>query len=279
MVQAPAGSIGKLRVGKVFGDTNAAFGQAFGTIWLVALIFIAPVALLFLIAGLLGSGIAFVFLLLGSLGLVVAQLWITAASIRVVQDVRDDGKVDGTVGEIIGSVASRLLPLFGLAIVLYFLISIGLFFLVIPGIILTILWSVAVQALIIEEAGVFGSMSRSQQLTSGNMWRVFSVYLVVYAAYAVFVLIFFLLSQLTPILGALFVIAFFLVAFPYLAILATMLYYDLREAHGDQGGALPVAPGAVIPAAPGATAPAVGSGSADTEVAESLSTPPPPPPA
>lgn len=50
---------------------------------------------------------------------------------------------------------------------------------------LYIFWSVSVAALVEEDAGVFGSLSRSAQLTRGARWRILGLMLIVAAAWAI----------------------------------------------------------------------------------------------
>ena len=65
-----------------------------------------------------------------------------------------------------------VLPLIGLAIIQTFGVMIGLVLLVIPGIILAIMWSVALPALVEERRGVFASLGRSSELTKGSRWAI-----------------------------------------------------------------------------------------------------------
>lgn len=72
-----------------------------------------------------------------------------------------------------------LLPMIGLATVTGICIAIGWLLLIVPGIIVFIMFLVAVPAMVEERRGVFGSMSRSRELTRGSRWRIF-VMLVMY---------------------------------------------------------------------------------------------------
>ena len=65
-------------------------------------------------------------------------------------------------------------------------ISIGLVLLVIPGLILMCLWSVTIQACVVEKLGPLASMGRSAQLTKGYRLPIFGLLLIVGVASAVF---------------------------------------------------------------------------------------------
>ena len=71
-----------------------------------------------------------------------------------------------------------VLPLFGLAILLQIAIGFGLILLIVPGVIFAIKWSVSTPALVIEDTGVFGSASRSADLTKGFRWEIFLLFLI-----------------------------------------------------------------------------------------------------
>lgn len=66
-----------------------------------------------------------------------------------------------------------LLPMIGLTIVSSFLIGFGFLLLIVPGIILYIMFIVAVPCLVEERGGVFRSMSRSRELTRGSRLAIF----------------------------------------------------------------------------------------------------------
>lgn len=81
-------------------------------------------------------------------------------------------------GECINRAISKLLPLIGLGIVVAIGISIGLVLLVIPGVILYLMWMVAVPAMVVENLDVFGALSRSAVLTSGSRLKLLALVIV-----------------------------------------------------------------------------------------------------
>jgi len=74
---------------------------------------------------------------------------------------------------------SLILPLIGLAIVSGLGYALGFALLLVPGIILLVVWSVAVPALVEERGGIMGSLARSRELTKGARWRIFATLIVV----------------------------------------------------------------------------------------------------
>jgi hypothetical protein len=59
--------------------------------------------------------------------------------------------------------------------------GLGMIALIVPGVLLLIMWSVAVPVKVLEHRGVFDSMSRSMDLTKGSWGRIFVVGLLILA--------------------------------------------------------------------------------------------------
>ncbi|HWT51919.1 MAG TPA: YciC family protein [Caulobacter sp.] len=81
-------------------------------------------------------------------------------------------------GEAVGVGARFGLPLFGLAIVSTLGLILGFTLLFVPGLILCVMWSVAVPALVMEKRGVLASLQRSRDLTRGHRWSIFGLLMV-----------------------------------------------------------------------------------------------------
>lgn len=87
-----------------------------------------------------------------------------------------------------GSLAAALrliLPMIGLSIVSSVAIGLGMLLLIVPGVILYVMWIVAVPVLIEEQAGVIGSLGRSADLTKGSRWRIFALLLLFAIAWVI----------------------------------------------------------------------------------------------
>jgi hypothetical protein len=82
------------------------------------------------------------------------------------------------IAEILRLGLSRLVTVFATAMLSGLAIVVGICALVIPGLILMTRFWVAVPVAAIEAPGAAASMRRSEELTEGNRWRIFSVALV-----------------------------------------------------------------------------------------------------
>ncbi len=223
-MSSESGSAGHLDIGGVFEATTEIYKKVFGTVWIVALVLLIPAAIIVAILGndgILGA--------LGSLVQLVATAWLLGSIIRIVQDVEEDGRVDWSVGEILGSVTGRLFWIIVLQIVVSILVGIGLIFFIIPGVILALMWSVSMPSLVVENKGVFDSMSRSSDLTKDNRMRILGVVLVVIAIYIAILIIGGLLTAAVPVVGIIALVVVGVLAYPYVAIISAVLYYRLRE--------------------------------------------------
>jgi len=72
----------------------------------------------------------------------------------------------------------RLGTAIGVAIVAAIGVAAGMVLLIVPGVILAVMWAVAVPAAVVERAGVIESLSRSTALTRERRWRVLGAILV-----------------------------------------------------------------------------------------------------
>jgi len=74
------------------------------------------------------------------------------------------------------------LPLLGLGIVLGFAVACGLVLLIVPGLMILTAWCVTVPTYVIEQTSFFGAFGRSADLTRGNRWRIFALFVVYFVA-------------------------------------------------------------------------------------------------
>lgn len=228
-----SGTGSHLDIGGVFEATGEIYKKAFGTFWIVALVLLIPAAILEAILGTDGVGG-----LLAAIVRIVATAWLAGAVIRIVQDVQNDGQVDYTVGELLGSIWPRLLAIIALEIVVGIIVGVGLLLLIVPGIILALILAVSLPALVVEDKGVFDSMSRSAELTKDNRMRILGVgLLLIVILFGIGVLVA-LLAAITPLLGALVGLILGVLLYPYTSMLAAVLYYRLVEL--KEGGVVAV---------------------------------------
>lgn len=74
-------------------------------------------------------------------------------------------------------VKKHLLGVIGLSLVVGFAVGFACLGLIVPGLILLVMWSLAVQAKVLEDKGVFEAMTRSSDLTRGRRWRIFVIWI------------------------------------------------------------------------------------------------------
>ncbi len=79
---------------------------------------------------------------------------------------------------------ARLLPALGLMILSVLGIYGGFILLLVPGCILLAMWSVCFPVLLGEDTGVIEAFGRSCALTKGYRWKIFLLFLVIFAVYA-----------------------------------------------------------------------------------------------
>jgi len=83
-----------------------------------------------------------------------------------------------SLGSCLSTAFKVLLPLIGLSIVSTFGVVLGMVLLIVPGVILALGWAVAVPVRVVERTGVFDSLGRSWQLTSGYKGTLFLLFLI-----------------------------------------------------------------------------------------------------
>jgi hypothetical protein len=74
---------------------------------------------------------------------------------------------------------AMLLPMIGLGLLQGLGLTLGFILQIVPGIILTVMWSVVVPVYVQERPGVIESFSRSAELTSGERWKIFALLILV----------------------------------------------------------------------------------------------------
>jgi hypothetical protein len=120
--------------------------------------------------------------------------------------------------------------MFVAAVITGFLGTIGMFFLILPGLYLFGRFFATSQAILLENAGLFGAIGRSWRLTKGQVRHVInSMGLAVLLLYAILIGAN-LLGQLIPsnIVRMLIATIASCLAYPMVGIVATLLYYDIR---------------------------------------------------
>jgi hypothetical protein len=123
------------------------------------------------------SGSSFLFVAFGTVlylvGLYILQGVVVKAAVNGFHD------KSTSFGDAFNVGIQMFLPLLGLGIVAGLGMVLGYALLIVPGVILTVLWSVAAPAVVVEKRGIMESLQRSRDLTRGYRWPVFGL-LVIY---------------------------------------------------------------------------------------------------
>jgi len=114
---------------------------------------------------------------IGALLFLLAQTLCNAALIKSVSEAYLGNDV--SVAQAYRAVLPRLLSIIGAAILVAIVIGVGLLLLVIPGIIFALWYTLTTQVIVVESKRATSGMSRSKALVSGNLGKVFGLWLVV----------------------------------------------------------------------------------------------------
>jgi len=160
---------------------------------------------------------------------------VQASLITAVQDVRD-GRADLDLSQTVRAAAPYILPVIGASILAGIGVTIGFVLLIVPGFILLTYWCLIVPFIVLGRSGVLECFGNSWRTVRGYAWRVFGTYvLVVLILIGVSIALGFALLVL-PLWWRNFVsniVSGTLIA-PFLALVATLIYYRLTAAHNDQ---------------------------------------------
>ena len=153
-------------------------------------------------------------------------------------------KGQASLGASIGFAFAKLLSIWALSLIVGIIVVIGFIALIVPGIILAIMFSLALPVLLIENKGVTESMGRSRQLVSHKWGKTFGTFLVLGIIIIIASLIF---SAITAPLGIILgpitngiLSAFYQPLFP---ILMVVYYYsNLARTATPPPGQMPMGP-------------------------------------
>lgn len=104
-------------------------------------------------------------------------------------------------GACVTSAIGKLFPLIGLGIVMAIALTFGFLLFIIPGVILYLMWMVAVPVMMVENLSVFDSLSRSSRLTSGSRWKLLGLIVVFFVFSMIIGIPFGMLSVISPMVS------------------------------------------------------------------------------
>ncbi|WP_374470646.1 glycerophosphoryl diester phosphodiesterase membrane domain-containing protein [Phenylobacterium sp.] len=193
----------KLEIGRVIQETFAVLGRNFATFFVLALILTGlPTA----IVGVLQMEAA-------RANTVAGWSWflVTGLISGVMAMVLQGALIFGTINDLNGrrvSVSDSLtiglrnfLGLFAVSLLYGLAVGFGTLLLIVPGIMIAVAWCAAVPALIAERIGIMDTFGRSAQLTRGNRWRIFGLFLVYVLVFIAITMVVGLVAGVAGVIG------------------------------------------------------------------------------
>jgi hypothetical protein len=193
-------------------------------IYLITAVLVALLSLAGIAGALIGAIISF-----------AATYVVQASLIKAVQDVRD-GRVDLDLSQTVRAAGPYILPVIGASILAGIGVTIGFILLIVPGFILLTYWCLIVPFIVLGGSGVLGSFGNSWRTVRGYAWRVFGTYVLVFLILIAFAIVLGFILILLPLWLRTFVnnlVTGTLIS-PFLALVATLIYYRLTAAHVGQ---------------------------------------------
>ena len=200
----------KLDIGQVIGGTFQVIGRNIVSFTILGLILsglptglIAIAQAQWVVSSGIGTGnVTFDTAYFTNLGLGALAAIITSAILQgalIFATVQDMNGQKPRVGEALATGLRNFLPLLIVSILFGLAWVFGIILLIVPGVMIACAWCCAVPALVADRTGIFESFSRSAELTRGNRWRIFGL----------FVLLVIILWVLGMVFGAISVAAVF----------------------------------------------------------------------
>jgi hypothetical protein len=187
MTDTTATAEGKLDIARVISGTFQVIGRNIVTFGVLSLVLSGiPTAIVaFLQAANIEPNAAFAlrpgyFQAMGYSGLAALITGAILQGALVYGTVQDMNGQRASIADCLATGLRAFLPLIGLSILLAIAVVFGLVLLIVPGIMMMCAWCVAAPSLVADRTGVFGAFSRSAELTRGNRWRIFALFVVVW---------------------------------------------------------------------------------------------------
>jgi len=215
----------------VLTEAWALYRRYAGHFLLIAFVIYLITGLLVALLSLAGA----VGLILGGIVSFIASFVVQTSLIKAVQDVRD-GRVDLDLGQTVRAGLPYLGPVIGASILAGIAIFVGFILLIVPGLILLTFWCLIVPFIVVGGSRALESFGNSWRTVRGYAWRVFGTYVLVFLILIAFAIVLGLILAALPmfwrnLLNNL--VSGTLVA-PFLALVATLIYYRLTAAHANQ---------------------------------------------
>lgn len=178
---------GEFSVGEVLRTAASLLGRKVGVFALLSLVGAAPMSVGATVAtmALLGGFVPIPFAgevgiaVLGGVVVFAGFGWSQAAIIYF--GVRTLRAEPPTVGQTALCALRKIAPVVAVSSLVYLVVGLGVLFLVVPGVVLFLMFWVAVPAAVVE-GGVVSALERSHQLTKGHKWALLGLLIVVMLA-------------------------------------------------------------------------------------------------
>lgn len=188
---------GKIEIGRVISQTFGVIGRNFVTFFLVAFVLSGlPTAIIGLVqasiiedtatAGGFNSATVF-YSVIGGLGAVITASILQGA--LVFGTVQDLNGMRPRIGECLATGLRAFLPLLAVSILFTLAVAGGSLLLIVPGIMIACAWCVVVPALVADRTTIGGAFGRSAELTRGNRWRIFGLFLLIMLIFMILAMI------------------------------------------------------------------------------------------
>jgi hypothetical protein len=220
------------RIGAALSKTFSVLGSKFGSFLLLAFVPLIPVLVLTLVVvagpqkGLPGSNAG---VLGGLAGILTFVLGIVAQATTLYGAFQEMGGRPFSITQSLSVGLKRSLPVLGVALLSALGMMLAALLFVVPGIIVACMLYVAVPVCVIEQAGVFDSLNRSGVLTRGYRWQIFGLLLLVTIIAFIVGIVLVLIGGVT-LWGELLHFFWQVIATAFGAVLAAVVYHDLRVA-------------------------------------------------
>lgn len=235
---APAPAPRRVDVGRVLSETFSTYASHAGVL-------IGSAVVLFGAAGIINAflqdaGGLFLILLANIISLLASAIY-TGMVVGVVREVKQGRASNATVGDLFSAVT----PVLGILVINGLLksiaVGIGLLLLIIPGLFLATIWAVTAPAIVVERASIMDAFGRSWELVRDDFWPVLGAFVLAYLIVIAGGIIAAAIGVALGIAGLIILlIAFSILTAPILALVSSILFFDLGG--GQTAPAAPAAP-------------------------------------
>jgi hypothetical protein len=186
-------AVRKLDLGRVFGDTFGVIRRQAGPLVLAttALSFAPTLLRSYYLAGSAlrtGRGLAaFAPAALGANLLLSIPLYLATcflAAFQLYVAINDLDRREAGLPQALKFSAARTLPVLLISLLIGLGVGFGFVLLFVPGVILSLMWAVALPALVADSRGT-AALGRSRMLTRGNRWRILGLFVLALVAFFV----------------------------------------------------------------------------------------------